>query len=43
MTEPKDECGTIATEGQVESQPGAGTKFTVWLPLKPPVQAELAA
>ncbi|MFM9971271.1 MAG: ATP-binding protein [Burkholderiales bacterium] len=24
----------------VESKPGAGTKFTVWLPLKPPPQAE---
>jgi signal transduction histidine kinase len=27
----------------VESQVGAGTKFTVWLPLTPPVEAELAA
>jgi signal transduction histidine kinase len=27
----------------VESQVGAGTKFTVWLPLKPPAEAELAA
>jgi signal transduction histidine kinase len=26
----------------VESQAGAGTKFTVWLPLKPPAEAELA-
>jgi signal transduction histidine kinase len=28
---------------EVESQVGAGTKFTVWLPLKPPADAELAA
>ena len=28
---------------EVESQVGIGTKFTVWLPLQPPVQAELAA
>jgi len=27
----------------VESQVGAGTRFTVWLPLKPPAEAELAA
>ncbi len=27
----------------VESQVGVGTKFTVWLPLKPPAEAELAA
>ena len=27
----------------VESQIGVGTKFTVWLPLKPPAEAELAA
>lgn len=26
----------------VESQPGAGTKFTVWLPLKPPVESALS-
>ncbi len=26
----------------VDSIPGAGTKFTVWLPLKPPADAELA-
>jgi two-component system NtrC family sensor kinase len=25
----------------VESQPGTGTKFTVWLPLKPPVESAL--
>jgi two-component system, NtrC family, sensor kinase len=28
---------------EVESQPGAGTKFTVWLPLRPPAEAELSA
>ena len=28
---------------EVESQPGSGTKFSVWLPLKPPVEAQLAA
>ncbi len=28
---------------EVESQRGSGTKFTVWLPLKPPVEAQLAA
>jgi len=27
----------------VESRVGVGTKFTVWLPLKPPAEAELAA
>lgn len=27
----------------VESQVGAGTKFTVWLPVKPPASAEFAA
>jgi len=27
----------------VESHVGVGTKFTVWLPLKPPAEAELAA
>jgi two-component system NtrC family sensor kinase len=27
----------------VESQPGAGTKFTVWFPLKPPAEAGLSA
>ncbi|MGH8743420.1 MAG: sensor histidine kinase, partial [Burkholderiales bacterium] len=27
----------------VDSQVGIGTKFTVWLPLKPPADAELAA
>ncbi|HEY6280295.1 MAG TPA: ATP-binding protein [Burkholderiales bacterium] len=27
----------------VDSQVGTGTKFTVWLPLKPPAEAELAA
>jgi signal transduction histidine kinase len=27
----------------VESQPGTGTKFTVWLPLKPPVESALSA
>ena len=27
----------------VESQVGAGTKFTVWLPMKPPAETELAA
>jgi len=27
----------------VESQVGAGTKFTVWLPVKPPAKAEFAA
>ena len=27
----------------VESQVGVGTKFTVWLPLKPPAEAEFAA
>jgi two-component system NtrC family sensor kinase len=26
----------------VESQPGIGTKFTVWLPLKPPVESALS-
>jgi signal transduction histidine kinase len=26
----------------VESQPGTGTKFTVWLPLKPPVESALS-
>ena len=27
----------------VDSTPGAGTTFTVWLPLKPPAEADLAA
>jgi signal transduction histidine kinase len=27
----------------VESKPGAGTKFTVWLPLMPPAEAQLEA
>jgi signal transduction histidine kinase len=27
----------------VESTPGSGTRFTVWLPFKPPAEAELAA
>jgi len=27
----------------VKSQVGAGTKFTVWLPVKPPAEAEIAA
>jgi signal transduction histidine kinase len=27
----------------VKSRVGAGTKFTVWLPVKPPVEAEIAA
>jgi two-component system NtrC family sensor kinase len=27
----------------VESTPGAGTKFTVWLPLVPPAEAQLEA
>jgi signal transduction histidine kinase len=27
----------------VASEPGKGTRFTVWLPLKPPAEAELAA
>ena len=27
----------------VDSRPGAGTKFTVWLPLKPPADADLAS
>jgi two-component system NtrC family sensor kinase len=26
---------------KVDSKPGLGTKFTVWLPLKPPAEAEL--
>ena len=26
----------------VESKPGAGTRFTVWLPLQSPEQAEIA-
>ena len=26
----------------VDSKPGEGTKFTVWLPLQPPAQAEVA-
>jgi signal transduction histidine kinase len=25
----------------VESQPGVGTKFTVWLPITPPADAQL--
>jgi len=28
---------------QVASEPGKGTRFTVWLPLKPPAEAELTA
>ncbi len=28
---------------EVQSKPGSGTRFTVWLPLTPPAEAELAA